>query len=190
MPVTSGIRCRGTRLRLWNEKRKNWLEELKPRRVFVLILFGLSLLLAGYGCQEKVEDELPSGIEPDHLSMHAWLLDRITIQVLPAPSEADVTTGSLESCERDDLVLFEQSGTFRHQEGTATCTGNGKSVFRSLRNGNWVYSPTDSVLKITMGFNVQQFKMVKLNMNAMHMHQTSIDYLGTETRYHFYFSSK
>jgi hypothetical protein len=32
--------------------------------------------------------------------------------------------------------------------------------------------------------------MVKLNMNAMHMHQTSIDYLGTKTRYHFYFTSK
>jgi hypothetical protein len=172
MPLTSGIRYRETRLALF------------------AVILTLPLLLAGSGCQEKVQDELPSGIDPDHLSMHAWLLDRITIQVLPAPSEADVTTGSLEPCERDDLSLFEQSGTFRYQEGTVTCNGDGKSVFRSLLNGNWVYSPTDSVLRITKGFNVQQFKMVKLNMNAMHMHQTTLDYLGTETRYHFYFTSK
>jgi hypothetical protein len=190
MPVTSGTHDRGTRLRRWKEKRKNRQEVLTSRLAFVAIMLTLSLLLAASGCQEKTNDELPVGIQPDHLSMHVWLLDRITIQVLPALSEADVTTGSLESCERDDLALFEQSGTFRHQEGAVACNGDGKSVFRSLHDGNWVYSPLDSILKITRGFNVQQFKMVKLNMNAMHLHQTSLDYLGTETRYHFYFTSK
>lgn len=50
--------------------------------------------------------------------------------------------------------------------------------------------PADSVLTMTQGFNKQVFKMLTLAPSVMHFRQSTVDYFGSESRYHFYFSAK
>jgi hypothetical protein len=141
-------------------------------------------------CGEKSEETPASGIQPEHISMHTWVLDRLTVQLLPNTAESDIIDTNLDACERDDQYRFPSGNAFVLSEGSVTCIGAGKSVFRSLSGGAWTYSERDSLLTMSQGFNKQVFKMVTLTPSVMHFRQSTVDYFGSENRYHFYFSAK
>lgn len=151
----------------------------------------MGIAMAGFmACGEKSEEVPAGGIQPEHISMHTWVLDRITIQLPPDVAESDITASNLDACERDDQYRFPSGNAFAVSEGSVTCIGAGKSVFRSVSGGMWTYSSADSLLTMRQGFNKQVFKMVVLTPSVMHFRQSTIDYLGSENRYHFYFSAK
>ena len=151
------------------------------------MLIAMAGLMA---CGEKSEETPASGIQPEHISMHTWVLDRLTLQFPPDATESDVSATNLDACERDDQYRFPSGSAFALSEGGVTCVGAGKSVFRDLSGGTWTYSSADSLLTMSRNFNSQVFKMVTLTPSVMHFRQSSIDYFGSESRYHFYFSAK
>jgi hypothetical protein len=155
-------------------------------------LYGwtLSLLLVCISCQEKSDDTPQSAIQPEHLSMHSWQLEKITLQLPSATTESDVTNTVLSDCERDDLIRFPSGRAFLYAENGLSCSGTGKVVFRSLNGASWAYQASDSTLRLVKGFNRQTFKMTSLNASSMHVWQETLDYFGFEARYHFYFAAK
>ena len=141
-------------------------------------------------CQEKSDDTPVSAILPQHLSMHSWQLESVTLQLPPATTESDVTDNVLFECEKDDLLRFPSGRTFQYAENGLSCNGTGKVVFRSLDGATWAYQASDSTLRLVKGFNRQTFKMTSLNASSMHVWQETLDYFGVEARYHFYFRAK
>jgi hypothetical protein len=159
--------------------------KLLPVSIFIVLL--LSGVMA---CGEKSEDTPELSIQPEHLPMHSWQLERITLQLPPATSESDVTNTVLLDCEKDDLVRFPSGRAFLYAESGVSCNGAGKGVFRSLDGATWAYQGADSTLRLAKGFNRQTFKVISLNASAMHLWQETLDYFGLEARYHFYFTAK
>jgi hypothetical protein len=150
-----------------------------------------AITMAGFmACGEKSDEAPAGGIQPEHISMHTWVLDRITFQLPPDIAESVITDANIDPCERDDQFRFPSGNDFALSEGAVTCIGAGKSVFRNLSGGSWTYSESDSLLTIIRGFNKQLYKMQTLTPSAMHFKQRTQDYFGNENTYHFYFSAK
>jgi hypothetical protein len=165
---------------------------LKPgqnmRRSKTWILIPVLLVLAA--CQEKSDDTPTTAIQPEHLPMHSWQLEKVTLQLPPATTESDVTSNVLFDCEKDDLVRFPSGRAFLYSDNGLSCSGTGKVVFRSLDGATWAYQGADSTIRMAKGFNRQTFKVISLNASAMHLWQETLDYFGLEARYHFYFTAK
>ena len=157
------------------------------KRVLPALLSGILLITS---CGEKSEDIPASGIEPEHLPMHSWQLEKVTLQLPPAETESDVTASVLSACEKDDLVRFPAGRAFQYADDGVSCNGLGKLVFRSLDGASWTYQEGDSTLQLVKGFNKQFFKTTSLSASSMHIWQKTLDYLGQETHYHFYFRAQ
>jgi hypothetical protein len=159
----------------------------KPFSVSIIVILFLSGVVA---CGEKSEDTPDLVIQPEHLPMHSWQLEKITLQLPPATTESDVTNTVLLECEKDDLVRFPSGRAFLYAENGVSCNGTGKVVFRSLDGATWAYQGADSTIRLAKGFNRQTFKVMSLNASSMHLWQETLDYFGLDARYHFYFTAK
>lgn len=151
------------------------------------LLFATLLIGA---CSEKSEDVPVEDIQPEHLPMHSWQLEKVTLQLPPATTESDVTGSVLSACEKDDLMRFPSGRSFLYSDDGVSCNGLGKLVFRSLDGASWTYEASDSTLRLAKGFNKQNFKATSISASAMHLWQETLDYLGAEARYHFYFRAR
>jgi hypothetical protein len=148
------------------------------------------LLIMLAACQEKEGDDVATGIQEQHLSLHNWQLEKIRLQLTPGGESSDITANVVDPCESDDEIRFNQNGAYQFFEGPKTCSGSGRTVFRNLAGGQWTYRSQDSVLEVIQGLNKQHFKMITLNPERMEMHQASTDYFGNRSVYQFFFLSK
>lgn len=112
-----------------------------------------------------------------------WQLKRLTVEIPPGSGAADITAGTFDPCELDDLIEFKTGGVFSCIENTNVCVLN-SGVFYNLNGGNWALSG-DTLLTIAAGFNMQNFKFGKITANSIELQQTSTNYLGELTRYTF-----
>lgn len=89
---------------------------------------------------------------------------------------------NFKACEKDDLLNFGTNGIFTKSDGVSICNPPGNSVFNNLNGGTWTSSP-DSSLKISQGFNVQQYKVTKWTSSSMTWEQSQTNYAGVKESY-------
>lgn len=144
---------------------------------FILLI----LLFFIVSCKkEAVETKyLPSQV----LSPGQWQLKKLTVEAPPGTGAADITAATFDPCELDDVIEFKPGGTFTCTENNLVCPFN-TSIFYNLGGGSWVLSG-DTLLTITAGFNVQNFKFGKITAGSIELQQSFTNYLGELTRYTF-----
>jgi hypothetical protein len=144
-------------------------------------LAGSAALLMMFSCQkENIETKYSAS---QVLTPGRWQLKKLMVESPPGSGAADITNATFDPCELDDLFEFKTGGIFNCVENSNVCVLNA-SIFYNLRGGNWSLSG-DTLLTITAGFNVQNFKFGKITANSMELQQTGTNYLGELTRYTF-----
>lgn len=144
---------------------------------FILMVF-LALILS---C--KKESGEPTYLPSQVLSQGQWQLKKLTVETPPGSGTADITAGTFDPCELDDLIEFKTGGVFSCIENSNVCVLN-TAIFFNLNGGSWILSG-DTALTIAAGFNVQNFKFGKITANSLELQQTFTNYLGELTRYTF-----
>jgi hypothetical protein len=147
----------------------------------IAALVGVILLSFILSCQKETIEAIykPS----DVLTPGKWQLKKLTFEVPPGSGAIDVTNITFDPCELDDIFEFKTGGLFSCSENTNICTLN-KAIFYNLNGGTWELSG-DTLLKITAGFNVQNFKFGKITSNSIELQQSFTNYLGELTRHTF-----
>lgn len=145
----------------------------------ILRLFAISLFTVS--CKkENVETKYYAS---QVLTPGQWQLKRLTVEIPPGSGAADITAGTFDPCELDDLIEFKAGGIFSCTENTNVCILN-TGIFHNLNGGTWSLS-SDTSLTIAAGFNVQNFKFGTITANSIELQQTLTNYLGELTRYTF-----
>jgi hypothetical protein len=141
------------------------------------------LVLSAFILSCKKEPGEPQYLPSQVLSQGQWQLKKLTVETPPGSGAADITAATFDPCELDDLIEFKTGGVFSCIENTNVCVLN-SAVFYNMNGGNWILAG-DTLLTITAGFNVQNFKFGKITTNSIELQQTFTNYLGELTRYTF-----
>jgi hypothetical protein len=147
-----------------------------------LILLLSSVLLFSTACDKKTE--APVKTKKDILSSGKWLLMSLNakIQVPGQPTDQDLYK-DLQPCEKDNLFIFNPSGTSAIDEGASKCSD---TSVQTVNTGNWELRDNDKKLKLRVILGVFNFEalteIVELNDNTMTLKfDTTILYPTTVT---------
>jgi hypothetical protein len=147
-----------------------------------LILLLSSVLLFSTACDKN--PEAPVKTKKDILSSGKWLLLSLDAktQVPGQPTDNDLYK-DLQSCEKDNLFIFNTNGTAAIDEGPSKCSDTSA---QTVSTGNWQLLDNDKKLKLRVILGIFNFEavtdIVELNDNTMTLKfDTTILYPTTVT---------
>lgn len=108
---------------------------------------ALGLSLGFTSCTKCDEDTTaPEPTRAELLTSNTWRpVSRITTTTSNSTTGSSHNSNTFQSCDADDFIQFQASGTFKYEDGSFLCDPNFVKAFSST----WAFTSNDTKIQIT-----------------------------------------
>src|SRR5688572_27146601 len=133
------------------------------KKYTLLLALGLTI---GFTSCTKCDDDTsaPEPTRTELLTSHDWhIISRMTTTSNNATGSSS-TTNSFQSCDADDFIQFQASGTFKYNDGTYLC----EPTFIHAFTATWTLNSNETKIQINRSNNpLKELEILELNADKL-----------------------